>query len=131
MQHIRYAHLPCVCLLQLIAQERWTDAGAIASRRAGEIYGLDILAEGVQVSPATPHPARKPGQSSQMVVLLLILVCGQSGPKGALYACLIAPAMTSLSTPLILTHRSELRQDCETFEDRVKSVHLYWSARLC
>ncbi|GAQ88746.1 arogenate or prephenate dehydratase [Klebsormidium nitens] len=33
---------------QLIAQEGWTDAGAIASRRAGEIYGLDVLAEGVQ-----------------------------------------------------------------------------------
>jgi len=33
---------------QMIAENGWKDAAAVASRRAGELYGLDILDEGIQ-----------------------------------------------------------------------------------
>jgi arogenate/prephenate dehydratase len=33
---------------QLIAEKGWRDAAAVASRRAGELYGLDVLDEGIQ-----------------------------------------------------------------------------------
>jgi prephenate dehydratase len=36
---------------QMIAAERRTDAAAVASRRAAEIYGLEILAEEIQTNP--------------------------------------------------------------------------------
>ena len=31
-----------------IAQNKWMDAGAVASRRAGELYNLEVLEEGIQ-----------------------------------------------------------------------------------
>lgn len=33
---------------KMIAEEGWRDAAAVASRRAGELYGLEILDEGIQ-----------------------------------------------------------------------------------
>ena len=34
----------------MIAENGWRDAAAVASRRAGELYGLDVLDEDIQVS---------------------------------------------------------------------------------
>lgn len=33
---------------QMVSQNGWMDSGAVASRRAAELYGLDILDEGIQ-----------------------------------------------------------------------------------
>ena len=33
----------------MIADNDWRDAAAVASRRAGELYGLDVLDEDIQV----------------------------------------------------------------------------------
>lgn len=33
---------------KMIAENQWHDVAAIASRRAGELYGLDVLEEGIQ-----------------------------------------------------------------------------------
>lgn len=34
----------------MIADNDWRDAAAVASRRAGELYGLNVLDEDIQVS---------------------------------------------------------------------------------
>ena len=33
----------------MIAENDWRDAAAVASRRAGELYGLNVLDEDIQV----------------------------------------------------------------------------------
>ena len=35
---------------KMIADNDWRDAAAVASRRAGELYGLNVLDEDIQVS---------------------------------------------------------------------------------
>ncbi len=34
----------------MIAENSWRDAAAVASRRAGELYGLELLDEDIQVN---------------------------------------------------------------------------------
>ena len=82
-----------------IAEEQMTNTGAIASRRAGEVYGLEVLAERIQTYPDNytrfgllsrdPAPLGEPNRSS--------LVFGVGHVAGSLYRCLGAFAERHLS----------------------------------
>ena len=82
-----------------IADERLEGVAAIASRRAGELYGLEVLAESIQTYPdnytrfgalaRSPEPLGTPTQSS--------LVFGVGHVAGSLYRCLGAFATRHLN----------------------------------
>jgi len=82
-----------------IAEDKLEGTAAIASRRAGELYGLDVLAERIQTYPdnytrfgvvsRSPDPLRDPDKSS--------LVFGVGHVAGSLYRCLGAFAERHLS----------------------------------
>ena len=84
---------------KLIAKERLGRTGAIASRRAGDLYGLEVLAERIQTYPDNhtrfgvlardPEPLSEPDKSS--------LVFGVGHIAGSLYGCLGAFAQRHLS----------------------------------
>ena len=73
-----------------IADEQLQGVAAIASRRAAELYGLDVLAEGIQTYPdnstrfgalsRSPQSIAPPDKSS--------LVFGVGHVPGSLYRCL-------------------------------------------
>jgi prephenate dehydratase len=75
---------------KLIAEKRLEGTAAIASRRAAELYGLEVIAERIQTYPDNstrfgalsrdPEPLDKPGKSS--------LVFGVGHVSGSLYRCL-------------------------------------------
>ena len=82
-----------------VAEGSLNGTGAIASRRAGEMYGLEVLAERIQTYPdnhtrfgvlsRTPDPLGTPDKSS--------LVFGVGHVAGSLYRCLGAFAERHLS----------------------------------
>ncbi len=82
-----------------IVDDKKTTTGAIASRRAAELYGLEILAERIQTYPDNytrfgvlsrdPTPLAEPDKSS--------LVFGVGHVAGSLYRCLGAFAERHLS----------------------------------
>ena len=82
-----------------VAEASLPATGAIASRRAGEMYGLDVLAERIQTYPDNhtrfgalsrdPGPLSEPDKSS--------LVFGVGHVAGSLYRCLGALAERHLS----------------------------------
>lgn len=82
-----------------IFEEKLTNTAAIASRRAAELYGLELLAERIQTYPDNytrfgaiardPQPLDQPNKSS--------LVFGVGHVSGSLYRCLGAFAERHLS----------------------------------
>src|ERR687886_111279 len=82
-----------------IAAEQLAHTGAIASRRAAELYGLEVLAERIQTYPDNytrfgalsrdPSPLAEPDKSS--------LVFGVGHVPGSLYRCLAALAERHLN----------------------------------
>src|SRR3989442_376388 len=82
-----------------IAEERLAHTAAIASRRAGEVYGLDVLAKRIQTYPdnstrfgalaRSPDSLAEPDKTS--------LVFGVGHGSGSLYRCLGAFAERHLS----------------------------------
>lgn len=82
-----------------IVAEKMKGTGAIASRRAAELYGLEVLAERIQTYPdnytrfgvlsRSPDPLAEPNKSS--------LVFGVGHVAGSLYRCLGAFAERHLS----------------------------------
>ncbi len=82
-----------------IADDKLEGVAAIASRRAGELYGLDVLAERIQTYPdnytrfgvvsRNPQPLTDPDKSS--------LVFGVGHVAGSLYRCIGAFANRHLS----------------------------------
>lgn len=82
-----------------VVDERLRSTGAIASRRAGDLYGLEVLAERIQTYPDNhtrfgvlsrdPQPLATPDKSS--------LVFGVGHVAGSLYGCLGAFAERHLS----------------------------------
>lgn len=51
-----YFILTLQAFIQLVASEKLRDTGVIASARAAEVYGLNILAERIQVNSSFFHP---------------------------------------------------------------------------
>lgn len=45
----RLLQRPAAGAAKMIAENNWRDAAAVASRRAGELYGLNVLDEDIQV----------------------------------------------------------------------------------
>lgn len=84
---------------KLIFEDKLEGTAAIASRRAGEIYGLEVLAEKIQTYPdnytrfgalsRNPDPLSDPNKSS--------LVFGVGHVAGSLYRCIGAFAERHLS----------------------------------
>jgi prephenate dehydratase len=82
-----------------IVEEKLTHTASIASRRAGEVYGLEVLAEKIQTYPdnhtrfgvlsRNPEPLGEPNRSS--------LVFGVGHVAGSLYRCIGAFAERHLS----------------------------------
>ena len=82
-----------------IAEEKLEAVGAVASRRAGELYGLEVLAEKIQTYPDNytrfgvlsrdPAPLADPNKSS--------LVFGVGHVAGSLYRCIGAFAERHIS----------------------------------
>jgi prephenate dehydratase len=82
-----------------IAEDKLETTGAIASRRAGELYGLNVVAEKIQTYPdnytrfgalsRSPQPLGEPDKSS--------LVFGVGHVAGSLYRCIGAFAERHLS----------------------------------
>ncbi|MBM3450384.1 MAG: prephenate dehydratase [Armatimonadetes bacterium] len=84
---------------QMIAAERRTDAAAVASRRAAELYTLEILAEEIQTNPQNytrflviqtdPVPRADPSKTS--------VVFGALHKPGALYNAMGALALRGIN----------------------------------
>ena len=84
---------------KLVAQQKLKDAGAIAGAHAGAIYGLHVLAEGIETNPANytkflavardPAPYRRPAKTS--------VVFTTANVPGALYRVLGALATRSIN----------------------------------
>jgi prephenate dehydratase len=82
-----------------IAEDKMDRTGAIASRRAGELYGLEVLAERIQTFPDNytrfgvlsrdPKSLKEPDKTS--------LVFGVGHVAGSLYECLGAFARRQLN----------------------------------
>lgn len=82
-----------------IVEDKLEGTAAIASRRAGELYGLDVLAENIQTYPdnhtrfgalsRNPEPLSEPDKTS--------FVFGASHVAGSLYRCIGAFAERHLS----------------------------------
>jgi prephenate dehydratase len=82
-----------------ISEDKLTTTAAIASRRAADLYGLEVLAEHIQTYPDNytrfgvlardPNPLREPDKSS--------LVFGAGHVAGSLYRCIGAFAERHLS----------------------------------
>lgn len=84
---------------RLVAQQKLKDTGAIAGAHAAAIYGLEVLAEGIETNPANytkfllvarePAPYRRPAKTS--------VVFTTANVPGALYRVLGALAARSIN----------------------------------
>ncbi|HEV8353804.1 MAG TPA: prephenate dehydratase [bacterium] len=84
---------------KIVAEQRKRDAAAIAGRRAAAIYGLQILAEGIETNPHnfTKFLALSPAPSPRQLDSKTSIVFTTENAPGALYKALGAFAMRGLN----------------------------------